>query len=52
MQELIASLELTPHVEGGYFKETYRSVTIHELENGKSRSLATLIYFLMPHVND
>lgn len=51
MQDLIASLELTPHVEGGYFKETYRSVTFHELKNGKSRSLATLIYFLLPHGN-
>jgi predicted cupin superfamily sugar epimerase len=51
MQELIASLELTPHVEGGYFKETYRSAIFHELENGKSRSLATLIYFLLPHGN-
>ena len=51
MQDLITSLELTPHVEGGYFKETYRSESLHELENGKSRSLATLIYFLLPHGN-
>jgi uncharacterized protein len=51
IQDLITSLELTPHVEGGYFKETYRCESLHELENGKSRSLATLIYFLLPHGN-
>ena len=51
MQEFIEKLELTPHVEGGYFKETYRCESLHELENGKSRSLATLIYFLLPHGN-
>lgn len=49
MQDLITSLELTPHIEGGFFKETYRSETIHEFENEKSRSLATLIYFLLPY---
>ena len=51
MQDLITSLDLTPHVEGGFFKETYRSASLHELENGKARSLATLIYFLLPHGN-
>ena len=25
IQDLITSLELQPHIEGGYFKETYRS---------------------------
>jgi predicted cupin superfamily sugar epimerase len=49
IQDLITNLELTPHVEGGYFKETYRSETLHTIENGKQRSLATLIYFLLPH---
>ena len=51
MQEFIEKLELTPHVEGGYFKETYRSETLHTIENGKQRSLATLIHFLLPHGN-
>lgn len=51
IQDLITSLELTPHVEGGYFKETYRSETLHTIQNGKKRSLATLIYFLLPHGN-
>lgn len=51
MQEFIEKLELTPHVEGGYFKETYRSETLHMIENSKQRSLATLIYFLLPHGN-
>lgn len=48
MQAFIEHLELTPHIEGGFFKETYRSVTEHILENGNKRSLATLIYFLLP----
>lgn len=48
MQEFIEILGLTPHVEGGYFKETYRSETLHTIENSKQRSLATLIYFLLP----
>lgn len=51
MQDLIASLELTPHVEGGYFKETYRSEAIYALPDGKHRSLATLIYYLLPYGN-
>ncbi|MFT3981419.1 MAG: cupin domain-containing protein [Ferruginibacter sp.] len=38
----IEKLELQPHVEGGYYKEIYRS----PLKTG-DRSLATTIYFLL-----
>jgi uncharacterized protein len=51
MQHLITSLELTPHIEGGYFKETYRSVAQYITEDGQSRSLSTLIYFMLPSGN-
>src|SRR5690554_4490747 len=52
IEELIKKLELQPHPEGGYFKETYRSSG--EINNeslgieykGK-RNYSTCIYFLM-----
>lgn len=52
IQEIIDSLDLKPHPEGGYFKETYRS----EGENAASqlpkaykgsRNYSTCIYFLL-----
>lgn len=46
-EELISQLNLQPHPEGGYFKETFRSVTA--VVSGKSaRSASTAIYFLLP----
>jgi predicted cupin superfamily sugar epimerase len=48
IQKLIDQLQLQPHIEGGYYRETYRSkekVINHE---GESRDLTTLIYFLLP----
>lgn len=41
--ELVDALELKPHPEGGFYKETYRSV----LKNNKEQSLMTSIYFLL-----
>jgi predicted cupin superfamily sugar epimerase len=41
--ELVESLELKPHPEGGFYKETYRSV----LKNQEEQSLMTSIYFLL-----
>jgi predicted cupin superfamily sugar epimerase len=41
--ELVESLELKPHPEGGFYKETYRSV----LKNEEEQSLMTSIYFLL-----
>ncbi len=40
--EIIAQLELSPHPEGGYFRETFRD----ERPNG-GRSHSTAIYFLL-----
>jgi predicted cupin superfamily sugar epimerase len=44
----IAQLDLLPHPEGGYYKETYRSKEESAFEgfNGK-RSISTAIYFLL-----
>ena len=50
--KIIANLDLQPHPEGGYFKETYRSngvIDENNLENefvGK-RNYSTAIYFLL-----
>jgi hypothetical protein len=41
--DVIRILDLAPHPEGGYFRETYRDPQTHE--NG--RSIKTLIYFLL-----
>lgn len=52
METIIQQLELSPHPEGGYFKETYRSKgTISEADLGApyegKRNIATSIYFLL-----
>jgi hypothetical protein len=41
---LIRTLDLQPHPEGGYFRETYRTATRRPGE----RAASTLIYFLLP----
>jgi len=52
LEEIIQKLKLQPHPEGGFFKETYRSIgTIPEsvlssLLNGK-RNYSTCIYYLL-----
>ena len=51
-QKYIANLDLTPHPEGGYFKEVYRSGEIIEAEHlpmrySKKRNFSTSIYFLL-----
>jgi len=42
--DLIRILQLTPHPEGGYFRETYRSPVV----DAAGRAASTLIYFLLP----
>jgi predicted cupin superfamily sugar epimerase len=44
IQEIIKQLDMQPHPEGGYYKETYRSMDL--CLNG-TRSLKTVIYFLL-----
>jgi predicted cupin superfamily sugar epimerase len=42
-EEMIEALELEPHPEGGYFRETWRDVP-----GDGSRGAGTAIYFLLP----
>ena len=47
IKTLIAKLDLQPHVEGGFFKETYRSNLCVGSEPKKTRALSTAIYYLL-----
>ncbi len=44
VEYLVQSLDLLPHPEGGFYRETYRATTL--LDGG--RAAATMIYFLLP----
>lgn len=47
-EQLIELLKLKPHPEGGYFRETYRSVLkVHSPQTGHSRHAVTDIYFML-----
>jgi predicted cupin superfamily sugar epimerase len=48
IETIIEKLDLKPHPEGGYYKETYRSV---ETCLDGSRNLQTAIYFLLTSDN-
>jgi len=56
IDELVDKLALTPHPEGGFFKETYRSLgeidasSLPESYGGK-RNYSTCIYFLLTSAN-
>lgn len=56
IQSIIQKLDLEPHPEGGYYKETYRSEGIIKNENLTSefkgdRNYCTSIYFLLTSDN-
>ena len=42
------SLDLAPHPEGGWYRQTWRSPVEVTLPDGRVRPTATLIYFLLP----
>jgi predicted cupin superfamily sugar epimerase len=47
--QLISSMELASHPEGGYFREVFRSAATVEPGDGRGRRTAlTSIYFLLP----
>ena len=46
--ELIGSLGLEPHPEGGWYRQTWVSPVTVTLTDGRVRPTATLIYFLLP----
>lgn len=45
--KLIQELNLQPHPEGGYYKETYRGEHRIKLDNGKERDSSTAIYYML-----
>lgn len=48
-QDLVATLGLIPHPEGGYYSELYRSdTTVHPTDGRGARAALTTIYFLLP----
>lgn len=46
-QRLITDLQLVPHPEGGYYRETYRSADRVTTPRGTTRSALTTILFLL-----
>ena len=45
---LAEMLDLQPHPEGGWFRQTWASPEIVPLPDGRVRPTATLIHFLLP----
>ena len=50
-KSFIEQLNLIPHPEGGYFRETYRSKENTLNSDGEKRSQSTAIYFLLENQN-
>lgn len=48
MHDLIRTLGLEPHPEGGLYRQTWSSAVSVELADGRVRPSATLIHFLLP----
>jgi len=49
VQELIASLQLVPHPEGGFYREFFRSaMTVAPADGRGPRAALTAIHFLLP----
>ena len=46
LETIINHFKMTPHPEGGYYAETYRSDEIYKTNRG-DRSSSTAIYFLL-----
>lgn len=46
-KEAIDTLQLQPHPEGGFYKETYRSTQSIIAPNGTQRNMGTAIYYLL-----
>lgn len=48
---LIKKLQLQPHPEGGYYKETYRTSEEITVKDGRIRNIGTVIYYLLENKN-
>jgi predicted cupin superfamily sugar epimerase len=48
-EEIVRALALSPHPEGGFYRETWRSaLLLRDLPHGAARRASTAIYFLLP----
>lgn len=47
INHIIKKLGLKPHIEGGYYKETYKSSINMSLKSGAVRQINTAIYYLL-----
>ena len=50
-KDLIKSLQLIPHPEGGFYKETYRSSQTIITGENKNRNINTAIYYLLENAD-
>lgn len=46
-EEIITKLNMLPHPEGGYYRESYRGEQEIAVADGKKRNTATAIYYLL-----
>ena len=46
-QPIIHQLQLLPHPEGGYYRETYRAAPTLATAAGQTRNVSTAIYYLL-----
>ncbi len=46
--DLATALDLSPHPEGGWYRQTWASTEVVTLADGRVRPTATLIHFLLP----
>ena len=46
-EPIIRHLQLLPHPEGGYYRETYRAAPTLTTPEGQTRNVSTAIYYLL-----
>jgi predicted cupin superfamily sugar epimerase len=46
-EEMVALLDLAPHPEGGWFRETFRDASGGGRDEGEGRATSTAIYYLL-----
>ena len=51
INDIISKLQMLPHPEGGYYKETYRATELTTNKGGNTRNVCTAIYFLLENDN-
>jgi predicted cupin superfamily sugar epimerase len=46
-ERIIQQLDMQPHPEGGYYKETYRAAEVINTADGRKRNVSTAIYYML-----